>query len=101
MNIENLALINSSILVLLIFTFSFIVDKYFSTKQAFKFGAVAMLFSAIPLFALLGSEQFVFCKHVAVLGISALICRYIGQYSSRTFSCIGVQAKLTIADSEY
>ncbi|WP_341659943.1 MFS transporter [Vibrio sp.] len=103
MNIENLALINSSVLVLLIFIFSFVVDKYFSTKQALKFGAIAMLFSAIPLFALLGSEQFIL-QGCAVLGISTLSAVILGntvavlwQYSENHITSLGVGYNIALS----
>lgn len=103
MNIENLALINSSVLVLLIFIFSFVVDKHFSTQKAFKFGAIAMLFLAIPLFALLGSNQF-FWQVFAVLGISTLSAIILGntvavlwQHSDNHITSLGIGYNIALS----
>ena len=103
MNIENLALINSSVLVLLIFIFSFFVDKHFSTQQAFKFGAIVMLFAAIPLFILLGADQFIW-QVCAVLGISALSAIILGntvavlwQYSDNHITSLGVGYNIALS----
>lgn len=77
MGIENLALINSSLLVLLLLVFSFLVDKCSSPQQAFKFGALFMLCAAIPLFVLLDSSEFIW-QAIAVFGISALAAIILG-----------------------
>ncbi|CAM3571665.1 MFS transporter [Vibrio aquimaris] len=81
MGIENLALINSSLLVLLLLVFSFLVDKCSSPQQAFKFGAMFMLFTAIPLFVLLDSREFIW-QAIAVLGISALAAIILGNLAA-------------------
>ncbi|MDC5821227.1 MFS transporter [Vibrio europaeus] len=81
MNIDNLALINSSILVVMLFAFAVLVDKRSSPTKAFKIGALLMLFSAVPLFALLGSNQFVW-QALAVLGISSLAAIILGNLAA-------------------
>ncbi|WP_425665968.1 MFS transporter [Vibrio tubiashii] len=81
MNIDNLALINSSILVVMLFAFAVFVDKRYSPTKAFKTGALLMLFSAVPLFALLGSNQFVW-QALAVLGISSLSAIILGNLAA-------------------
>ncbi len=81
MNIDNLALINSSILVVMLFVFAVFVDKRSSPTKAFKIGALLMLFSAVPLFALLGSNQFVW-QALAVLGISSLAAIILGNLAA-------------------
>ncbi|NOI80474.1 MHS family MFS transporter [Vibrio tubiashii] len=81
MNIDNLALINSSILVVMLFAFAVFVDKRSSPTKAFKIGALLMLFSAVPLFALLGSNQFVW-QALAVLGISSLAAIILGNLAA-------------------
>ncbi|MBU2898207.1 MFS transporter [Vibrio hepatarius] len=81
MNIENLALINSSVLVVLLLVFSFVVDKRSSPQQAFKVGALLMLFLAVPLFALLGSSEFIW-QVLSVLGISTLAAIILGNLAS-------------------
>ncbi|WP_019277607.1 MFS transporter [Vibrio coralliilyticus] len=81
MGIENLALINSSVLVVLLFVFSFVVDKSSSPQQAFKVGALFMLFAAVPLFALLGSSEFIW-QALAVLGISTLAAIILGNLAA-------------------
>ncbi|MDC5706891.1 MFS transporter [Vibrio europaeus] len=81
MNIDNLALINSSILVVMLFAFAMLVDKRSSPTKAFKIGALLMLFSAVPLFALLGSNQFVW-QALAVLGISSLAAIILGNLAA-------------------
>ncbi|CAM2963587.1 MFS transporter [Vibrio neptunius] len=81
MGIENLALINASVLVVLLFVLSFIVDKASSPQQGFKIGALFMLFAAVPLFALLGSSIFIW-QALAVLGISTLAAIILGNLAA-------------------
>lgn len=77
MNIDNLALINTTILVLFLFIFSFIVDRGFNPHKALKFGTTLLLFAAVPLFLLLESSFFIY-QAFAVIAISALIALILG-----------------------
>ena len=77
MNIDNLALINTSMLIFFLFIFSLIVDRSFNPRKALKFGTTLLLFAAIPLFLLLESSSFVY-QVLAVVAISALIALILG-----------------------
>ena len=77
MNIDNLALINTSMLMLFLFIFSLIVDRGFNPRKALKFGTTLLLFAAIPLFLLLESSSFVY-QALAVVAISAIIALILG-----------------------
>ncbi|MCG7499633.1 MFS transporter [Vibrio sp. Of7-15] len=81
LNIENLPLINSTMLVLLLGVVAYLTDRGPGPEKTFKMGSMMILLCAVPLFMMLGSGVTVL-QFIAVLGISLLSAMILGNLAA-------------------
>lgn len=81
LNIENLPLINSTMLVLLLGVVAYFTDRGPGPEKTFKVGSMLILLCTVPLFMMMGSGITVL-QFVGVVGISLLSAMILGNLAA-------------------